>query len=642
MAKMEKKQGPVTIEMLSEHKPAEAWLIFRMDILVGGQPADVCILMDIGSGFVFGHLIVLNMVPSLPEFENLMQKAYGTLEKWPEVLYCSMNDPAIALFERTAAGKGIRFQTAPGQVFYEISEPVIKSFRRVSAPPEPDEISEEEKEMARFLIPDSYDPCFCASGKKFKFCCKPVFPEIAESMALTEEGKIKQALECLDRAREKAGLTPEILCRYAIVYSYSDKKKSDEHRAMCLKLNPRHPRANYIMGIDLKESGDYEKALEAYMAAAENYPPGDRFHLNEVWNNIGTVYYELGNYKSAGAAWEKALKYMPQDKTARKNMELLDSVNKAGTNSASAELAAILRVKVFSSQEDMEQFVSEYARKKNSSPLDELGGLSPLQAAGLLYEPQGSAKSPITLSSSIKEALLENSLFYTDAKNILTLFNKLQPVKMTVSKNLNRKFVLEAYNISEYAKKNPERYYCSGAMNEDDFWWLHIMRVVFSLAGLIRIRKGNFYVTADGRQYLEKPGGELFVKLFRTFFYKFNLDYLSYGGPDISGIQRTVNFSLFMARTYCSDWKTCEDFTEKVVFEGMRLDKEYDRIGNEYISAREILVSAYMERFIQAMIDFGFFDTKESDNKPEYGKRVMIRTSELMKSFVNFDFQPRT
>ena len=49
---------------------------------------------------------------------------------------------------------------------------------------------------------------------------------------------------------------------------------------------------------ELKMAERYSDALRLYKKAIDNYPKTDRYHLNEVYNNIGSVYYELKNYKN--------------------------------------------------------------------------------------------------------------------------------------------------------------------------------------------------------------------------------------------------------------------------------------------------------------------------------------------------------
>lgn len=119
------------------------------------------------------------------------------------------------------------------------------------------------------------------------------------------------------------GDTAEIACREAVVYSFVDLEKSNALIEKCLKLNPRHPRAHYLRGVTLIEQGDYEKAILAYETAITNYPESAHFYLNEVYNNLGCVFYRLGFIQQAKSAWEKAFLYLPSDKTSQQNLAML-------------------------------------------------------------------------------------------------------------------------------------------------------------------------------------------------------------------------------------------------------------------------------------------------------------------------------
>lgn len=68
------------------------------------------------------------------------------------------------------------------------------------------------------------------------------------------------------------------------------------------------------------EQDDFENAIEAYQKAIANYPPTAKFYLNEVYNNLGSAWYSLGDIEKAKQAWEKALAYSPSDKMARTNL----------------------------------------------------------------------------------------------------------------------------------------------------------------------------------------------------------------------------------------------------------------------------------------------------------------------------------
>lgn len=307
--------------------PNEAWLIFRLNsfIRVKDKPADIYMLIDLASAYVFGHLVVTSELPDLMDIHRLMKDAYTFKKAWPELFFCASNDPAENLFRKYSTGKNIAFKVEPLSSFNEIINPIKQSFMQFqqSGEYEDSSISEEDQEAVQASIPDSYDLCPCASGLKYKFCCKPVFKEIIQAMSYAEEGRYRDALLWMEKAKKKVGETAEILCRYAIVYSYYNKAKSDEYLDKALKSFPNHPRANYIKGINLKSKSDYEGAIKSYKTAINYYPPTDRFHLNEVWNNLGSAYFSMKRYSDAKAAWEKALEYLPRDNMTRKNLKYM-------------------------------------------------------------------------------------------------------------------------------------------------------------------------------------------------------------------------------------------------------------------------------------------------------------------------------
>jgi len=312
---------------IDQFQPGEAWLVFRVDCLVQDQPVDIYLLMDVASTYLFGCVLAPGELPEINQVIKLMQAAHETKNAWPKKFFCPEQDPAEDLFRRIAQKEGISFEVAPLSSFERILGPVKKSFSKHFYSPlasagafDYDTPPSDEQRMSQSFIPDSYDLCPCASGLKYKFCCKPTFREITHAMAAAEKGQIKEALEWMEKAKRKVGETPEILCRYAVVYSFIDTVKADEFLEKCLMAAPCHPRANYVRGICLKEKGDMEGAIKAYKTAIENYPSTDRYHLNEAWNNLGTAYYDLKRYVEAKGAWEKALAYLPEDPVAAGNL----------------------------------------------------------------------------------------------------------------------------------------------------------------------------------------------------------------------------------------------------------------------------------------------------------------------------------
>ncbi len=105
---------------------------------------------------------------------------------------------------------------------------------------------------AQLTIPHPYNPCTCASGKKFKFCCKPIFNHITEAMRAAEDGLHEEALEWISKAEKIVGNTAEVLCQKAIIYSFTDRERYAEYLQQCLEVNPQHPRAHYLLDNDFK------------------------------------------------------------------------------------------------------------------------------------------------------------------------------------------------------------------------------------------------------------------------------------------------------------------------------------------------------------------------------------------------------
>lgn len=177
------------------------------------------------------------------------------------------------------------------------------------------------QDSLKYFIPDSYDFCPCASGKKYKFCCKRIFREVMGAMTAAEEGKLSEALEWITKAKYIIGETAEVICREAIVYSFFNIKKSEEILDKCLAINPNHPRSHYLRGIMLNDQGDIQGAIVEYEMAIANYPKSDHFHLNEAYNNLGTAFHALNDLTKAKIAWEQALVHLPSDKMTKRNLE---------------------------------------------------------------------------------------------------------------------------------------------------------------------------------------------------------------------------------------------------------------------------------------------------------------------------------
>jgi tetratricopeptide (TPR) repeat protein len=310
-----------------DFRESGAWCVARMDTQVKDKPVDIYLLMDLPSGLVLAHEAVDDPNGATSVHVKSLFSQARVQRSSPKRLLIAKGEPAIRHFEKEATLYGMATEEVPGPYLEPLLAPLKESFGQhfysTSSLPYAgleDWADEDDKESARHFVPDSYDPCPCASGKKFKFCCKPGFGEIMAAMAAAQRGFQNAAIQHISRAKQILGETAEVLARESVVQTYVDPKKAMETLDRALKVNSLHPRANYMRGIDCKLRGDLDGAIAAYQIAISNYPKTDRYHLNEAYNNLGTAFFEKGETVLAKSAWEQALVLLPSDKMVRQNL----------------------------------------------------------------------------------------------------------------------------------------------------------------------------------------------------------------------------------------------------------------------------------------------------------------------------------
>lgn len=303
-----------------------AWIIHREEIdTIADGCCNVYMLLHPESGFCFAVRAVLE-APSPTEMHILFEEAKDKYGNWPKQILIASSEPYLTDFENYCQKLKLPLLIISSKEMQAFTHSVSQSFKQTMKHKQPDPmepqpiIDPDDEAAADALIPETYGPCPCASGKKFKFCCKHIFNDIVFAMAAAEEGDIKEALLYMKKAEEKAGETAEVLCRYAIVWSFFDEEKYAECLNKAKEKYPDHPRLNYILGIDAVAEDKNELAIIYYQKAIQNYPENDKFHLNETYNNLGSAYYRLGQYQQAKEAWEKGLMYLPIDKMTKRNL----------------------------------------------------------------------------------------------------------------------------------------------------------------------------------------------------------------------------------------------------------------------------------------------------------------------------------
>ena len=311
---------------LQDFAGSNTWLIFRLDAFFEEAIVDIYVVMDLPSGMILSSELTETEL-SQKQVDKLLEQALFKNKKAPTKILLAHPDPVQIFLEKTAENLGVGVESVPARSLEDLTDPVKSAFAEkfasslLSRDDIEDEDDERDYQEAKQSLPDSYDLCSCGSGAKYKFCCKRIFAEMVEAMCAAEDGDLKEALAWIEKAKKIVGLTAEVLCRESIVYNFFDVKKSKKLLAECLEVNPKHPRAHYIQAIELVGEGDLEGAIESYKKAISYYPTTDHYHLNEAHNNLGYVYYRMGKREKAKSEWETALRFLPSDKIARRNLE---------------------------------------------------------------------------------------------------------------------------------------------------------------------------------------------------------------------------------------------------------------------------------------------------------------------------------
>ena len=172
------------------------WLVFRTDTQVRSECVDIYVMLQIPSLYCYGFFLVQGVEPKESDVEQILQKAFQKDGRWAKRLTLPKGDPAETIFKKLAESKKVTVETQPMGLLEPYARPFKEDFGKVAFSPSGmvgsnlrDDVPPEDREAAEASIPDSYDPCPCSSGKKYKFCCKKIFREVLMAMCAAEEGR---------------------------------------------------------------------------------------------------------------------------------------------------------------------------------------------------------------------------------------------------------------------------------------------------------------------------------------------------------------------------------------------------------------------------------------------------------------------
>lgn len=300
--------------------------------------------------------------------------------------------------------------------------------------------------------------------------------------------------------------------------------------------------------------------------------------------------------------------------------------------SASEALHNALKGHQFNSLEEAQAFVTRHVEMQNQRPLEEFHGLSPDQMRRIMDRPFNSpelVRFPESLDSIPTAPILQLFALLADAIGE-------QGLKPTAKGNLPRNFCREAAQAYWGDEKYQDNTRYGGINREEDFFDLHVTRMVAELAGLIRKYRGRFILSRDCRKLLTDGGlAAIYPRLFRTYVEKFNWAYRD-GYPDLHLIQSAALFTLYLLVRY-GDVSRSQAFYEQAFLRAfpMLLD---ELPANEAFSPEEKVRSCYTWRVLVNFASFLGLATVESTSDDLLNREYRVKSLPLLGQIVQFQF----
>jgi tetratricopeptide (TPR) repeat protein len=169
---------------------------------------------------------------------------------------------------------------------------------------------------------DPYDPCPCGSGKKFKWCCQPVYVQIDKAFQQDADGQHEAALRTMEEVCAEHPSNPEVWGRKAqLLYQMNKVEEAEAALQKAFDINPNYPFGYYLRGRFRHFEGEIPGALLLFRKAAEVYDPIARNILAQIYSLITECELKLNRPVAARAALEMAAKQEPTNPDYRKGME---------------------------------------------------------------------------------------------------------------------------------------------------------------------------------------------------------------------------------------------------------------------------------------------------------------------------------
>lgn len=287
----------------------------------------------------------------------------------------------------------------------------------------------------------------------------------------------------------------------------------------------------------------------------------------------------------------------------------------------------------FDSLEAVNQHLARRMQEYNAAPQPELGGLSPERMRQLLSG-DWSSTGVLRVVNDVPLALLQDVPLFEDARTLLRFVAEQAPVKLTQIGNLTRLAVATLFPQLRTAVENLDETGIPDerVRNEDDLYWLPILRHVLLFGKLLVKRKG-LVITKQGRELLDDTrAGSLYAELIRTFFRVYDLR--SMGADERhAGLQQTIAYTLYQLSRVKPEWTSAEELAARAWLESARDPMlEWER------QSGDLRYFTFRRRVLDPLAMFGVLERRRLPGKMPYLPRAEYRRTPLYGRVLRFGF----
>ncbi len=175
---------------------------------------------------------------------------------------------------------------------------------------------------------DPHANCLCGSGKKFRFCCQPIYPGIQRALEQEAAGKPDDAEKLLEElTREHAG-NPEAWGQYArLLATHGKAEQAEEVLEKAFAINPNYPFGLLIRATIRHAEGELRGAVMLARRAADVYDPQAHEALSQVYSILFEGEMRHNRPVAARAALEQLVHLQPADPNVRGTLDTLFGSN---------------------------------------------------------------------------------------------------------------------------------------------------------------------------------------------------------------------------------------------------------------------------------------------------------------------------